>query len=95
MASYGFLFWSYLSHFKSYFGGVKNKVGLLLISYNISNYLGSHYVIAECIAAKQVCVAQHIWFMTDEFLKLQDRGREFWSNFKEAIFSEENQAFGG
>ena len=34
--------------------------------------------------------------MTAEFLKLQDRGREFWSNFKEAlIFSEENQVFGG
>ena len=45
------------------------------------------------MAAKQVSVAQPIWFMTAEFLKLQDRGREFWSNFKEALIFQKKIKF--
>ena len=39
-----YLFWSYLSHFKSHFYEVKSKVGLLNW-YNLSSYLASHHLV--------------------------------------------------
>ena len=48
-----FLFWSYLSHFKSNFDCVKSKVGLFN-SYNLSSYLASKSKKASKHARKEV-----------------------------------------